>query len=69
VKYAQCVKILLFLIDTILNRAIVQLLMKKKGDACCVGTSRISGKLTTPCDNSCGASMGTLEHMRMCTNR
>jgi hypothetical protein len=39
-----------------------------KRDTHCVGASRISGKWTTPLDNSCGASMGTLEHMCMCTN-
>jgi hypothetical protein len=30
VKYAQCVKIWLFLMDTILNLAIIQFLVKKR---------------------------------------
>jgi hypothetical protein len=57
VKYAKCVKIWLFLkcvqflkscvqflMDTILNLAIVQFLMKKKGDALWLRASRICEK-------------------------
>jgi hypothetical protein len=50
VKYAQCVKIWLFLkscvqflLDIILNLAIVLFLKKKKGDACSLHASRIGG--------------------------
>jgi hypothetical protein len=58
VKYAQCVKIWLFLkcvqflksyiqflMNTILNPAIAQFMMKKKGDACSVWASCIGGKM------------------------
>jgi hypothetical protein len=41
----------------------------EKGDVLLLGVSHISCKGTTPHDNSCGASAGTLAHMsRMCAN-
>jgi hypothetical protein len=42
--------------------------MLVKGDTCCVGVPPFYLIWSTPCDISCGASVGTLEHMRMCTN-